>query len=78
MGKLNPFLIHKNIPLFISSEGVSALEKNALICFLEGNAAHLVGLEILLQIVMAVWHTSNLKKSAPNGLYYLQRLVTPD
>jgi hypothetical protein len=37
----NPFLfINKNKRLFISSEGFSTLEENAMICFSEGNAAH--------------------------------------
>jgi hypothetical protein len=27
---------------------------------------------------MAVWHASNLKKSAPNGHYYLQKAITPN
>ncbi len=44
--------------------------------FLEGNDAHPVGCDIPLQIVMAIQRSSNLKKSAPNGHYHLQRAVT--
>jgi hypothetical protein len=53
---VNSFLFIKNKQLFISSEGFSALEKNAVM-FSEDNAAHPVGCDNPLQIVMAVWHT---------------------
>ncbi len=51
---LNPFLFIKIQRLFISSEGFSTLEKNHCDIFSEGNAAHLVGCNSPLQIVMAV------------------------
>ncbi len=37
-----------------------------------------VGSESPLQTIMAVWCASNLKKSAPDGLYYLQLATSPD
>jgi hypothetical protein len=43
--------------LAISSEGFSTLEKNRCDMFSEGNAAHPIGCDSQLKIVMAVWHT---------------------
>ncbi len=40
--------------------------------FAEANAAHPVGCDSPLQIVMAVWHTSNLKKCAKRQLLSAQ------
>ncbi len=54
---LNPFIFIKNKWLFISSGGLFALEKN-LDIFSEGNAAHPVGCESPLQILMTVWRVS--------------------
>jgi hypothetical protein len=51
----NPFLFIKNKWLFISSEGISALEKKRSYMFSEGNAAHPVKCESPLQILMVAW-----------------------
>ncbi len=53
------------------------MKKNHSDMFSEGNAAHPVGWDRPLQIILAVCLTSNLKKSVPNCYYYLQRAVTP-
>ncbi len=54
--RLNPILFIKNKWLFISSEGFSTLEKNALICYQRAmHAAHPFGCDSPLQMVMAVW-----------------------
>jgi hypothetical protein len=44
----------------------------------EGNAVHPGGCDSPLQIVIGDWRASNLRKSASNGHYYMQRAVTPD
>ncbi len=86
----NHFLFIKNKCLFISSEGFSTLER-CPVMLSEGNAAHPIGCDSPLQIVMAVWRpfclNSNFldqewqpsadNNSAPKG--HLQRANTrPD
>ncbi len=89
-GATKPFPVH-NKRLFISSEGFSTLEKTPDMLS-EGDAAHPVGCDSPLQIVMAVWspfclnsnflgwawqHSAD-NNSAPKSHYYLQKAVTPD
>jgi hypothetical protein len=57
------------------SEGNAAHTRDM---FSECNAAHPVGCDSPLLTIMAFWQASNLKKSAPNSYFYLQRAVTPD
>jgi hypothetical protein len=54
IGRANPFLFIKNKRLLTSSEGFSTLEKCPDMLS-EGNAAHPVGCDSPVQIVMAVW-----------------------
>jgi hypothetical protein len=53
---IEPFLFIKNKQLFISSKGYSVLEKRRDM-FSEGNAAHPVRCDSILQIGMAVLQT---------------------
>jgi hypothetical protein len=57
MNIVNPFIYIRNKHRVISSEGFSALEKKHHDMFSEVNAAHLIGWDSPLQIVIAVWHT---------------------
>jgi hypothetical protein len=92
--QINPLLFIKNEHLLLSSESFSTLEKKAQkSCVSEGNAAHPVGSDSPLQIVMAVWRPFCLNSNflgrvrqpsaadnngAPKGHFYLQRAVTPN
>jgi hypothetical protein len=83
------FLIHKK-RLFISSEGFSTLEKNALICYQRvmlpihlgvtapcsnGSLAHFF---FNSNFLGRVWQPSADNNGAPKGHYYLQRAVKPN
>jgi hypothetical protein len=56
MYSINPFIFIRNKRCVIFSEGIFALEKSRDMS-LEGYAAHPVGYNSPLQIVMAVWRT---------------------
>jgi hypothetical protein len=64
LAELNHFLSIKNNQLFISPEGLSTLRPDMLS---EGNAAHTVGCDSRLQIVMAVWRPFCLNSPQDTG-----------
>jgi hypothetical protein len=92
--QINPFFFIKNEHLLLSSDSFSTLEKKAQKCYVsEGNAAHPVGSDSPLPIVMAVWRPYCLNSNflgrvrqpsaadnngASKGHYCLQRAVTPN
>ena len=57
----SPFIFIKNKCNFMSSEGFSTLEKNALICYQRAMLPFKSGVIVLLQIVMAVLRPCCLK-----------------
>ncbi len=68
----NPFLFIENKCLFISLEGFSTLEKNALICDQRARQG------LNSKFLNRVWQPSADNNGAQEGHYYLQRAVTPD